>query len=74
MTDRGDADCRNKDMNTPIVSGVNTAQVLEFDEHVRDVMALTIQRLVVGDILLAASGRWDASFDLAFGQHGSEPA
>jgi hypothetical protein len=51
-------------MSAAIIMGGNPAPVLELGEHVLDLVALTIQRLVIGDRCLPAPGRRNARRDV----------
>ena len=68
-----DADCREEGVGAAIVSGGNAAPVFEAAEHVLDVMALAIQRLVVWDLDLSVAPWGDAWGDPAFDQRRTEP-
>jgi len=60
-------------MGTAVVSGGDTAPILEFAEHILDLVSLTIQGLVIGDRLASVALWWDAGPDPALDEARPEP-
>ena len=60
-------------MCASVVAGMDAAPILEPAEHVLDLMARAIERLVVGDWHLSASGRGDTGRNILVEQSRSEP-
>lgn len=68
-----DADGRHDRLGASVVAGVDPAPVLEFAEHVLDLVALTVDGVVVRDGLLAVCLSWNAEGDASLLQSGAEP-
>ena len=60
-------------MSASIVSCCDAPPILQLGEHVLDLVALTVERLVVGDGCFAASGRGNAGLDAHLDQGFSKP-
>lgn len=50
-------------MCAPVVACCDASPILEFGEQVLDLVALTVERLVVGEWDFAAAAGWDAGLD-----------
>ena len=69
----GGADCREECVCASIVAGGDAPPILEFGEQVLDFVARAIERLVVIERQLAASGRRNARFEASLLQRRAEP-
>ncbi len=52
-------------MGAAVVAGVDAPPILHLAEHVFDLLALAIERLVMLDLDFPARFRWDAGFIVA---------
>lgn len=60
-------------MSAPVVAGVDAPPVLEFAEHVFDLVALAVKHAVMGYLDFPVGFRWDACLDLPIGQGVTQP-
>ena len=61
-------------MGASVVSGCNTAPVLEFSKHILDFVALPVEDFVIVEGMLSVFSAGDAWCDAAFGQFLAEPS
>ena len=60
-------------MGASVISGVNTPPILEFGEHILDLVALSVEVLVVGDLDFSALPWRDARCNALVDQGLAEP-
>lgn len=60
-------------MGTSVVSGGDAAPVLEFSEHILDLVSLAIQGLIIDDLLASVALWWDTGADPALDETLPEP-